>query len=77
MTPVEWVYLAFMIVMVAYTLTNQPTAPPPPQAGQLSIPTTAEGTPVPVTFGTVLYSQTQVMDTFGARTKSIKSRGGK
>lgn len=77
MTPVEWFYLAFMLVMTAYTLTNQPDPPPPPQAGQLSIPTTAEGTPVPVLFGTVLFTQTQILDSFGAKTKAIKSSGGK
>lgn len=77
MTPIEWTYLAFMIIMVAYTLTNQPTAPPPPQAGQLSIPTTAEGTPVPVIFGTVFLTQTQVMDSFNPKTKAIKSSSGK
>ena len=77
MTPVEWALLATMIIMTAYTLTHQPEGPPPPQPGQLDIPTCDEGTPVPVIFGEVYLKQTQIMDSFNAKSVAIKSKSGK
>lgn len=75
-----WVQLAIavgmLIVSYAITLSMQPKAQKP-IAGEFDIPSAKSGDSIPVVFGTVLIKQANIIDYGFARTRPIKSKGGK
>lgn len=79
MTPFEWIYLAVMIVGMAYTYTNMPKTPVPTALTleDAKIPSVELGREIGVVFGTRDINDAQVVWYGDLRTSPIKVSSGK
>lgn len=74
-------FTAFIVLVVAavvsYALTPKPPTPAPPALEDFSVPTAEEGRPVPVVFGEVWITGSNVIWYGDLSTTPIRSSGGK
>lgn len=79
MTPFEWIYLAVMIVGIAYTYTHMPKMPQPTALSieDAKVPTVTMGKEIIVVFGTRDINDAQVVWYGDMRTTPIKVSSGK
>lgn len=79
-----WMFIArlalgLLLSAVAYALSPRPKTETPKAAGldDLSIPTAEEGRPIPVVFGTVLFTGANVVWAGDLKVDPIRKKGGK
>ena len=77
--PFGQIVLFILTSVLQRILAPKPTAPPPPEVGQVEVPQAKEGTPIPVVFGTVAIKGANVVWYGDLRTSPIsqESEGGK
>ena len=74
-----WFQIALFIIstVVSILLAPKPQAPKPASLSDFDIPTAEEGRPIPVVFGTVTVTGTNVVWYGDLRVKPIKKKGKK
>lgn len=79
MTPVEWIYLIFMIISIILAVTNQPKAEKPKPAAfeDFDFPQFEEGIAQAVFFGDCWTGDWMVLTYGNYRTVAIKRKSGK
>jgi len=75
--PFTAIALLVISALISVALAPKPPAPKPAALDDFSIPTAAEGRPIPVVFGTVTITGSNVLWYGDLRTTPIKSDGGK
>lgn len=73
------IYIAVLIVsaIISYALAPKPPKPKPASLSDFDIPLAEEGRPIPVIFGTVTVTGSNVLWYGDLRTKPIKAKSGK
>lgn len=77
--PVWAIYVALTVVSVGLSILLAPKAPSPPPAEleDFDAPTAEEGRPIPVVFGTVKITGSNILWYGNLTTTPIKTKGGK
>ena len=63
--------------LIASALMPRPPQPKPPGVEQLELPTAEEGSPLPVVFGRVLITQSNVLAGYDPSTTGVRTKAGK
>ena len=74
---VQQILVSIAISMLAAALAPRPPAPKPPGVEQLELPTADEGGPLPVIFGRMRLSQSNVIAAYHPSTRDVKTKTGK
>ena len=69
--------ISLALNLVAAALMPRPPQPKPPGVDQLELPTAEEGSPLPVVFGRVLITQSNVLAGYDPSSTGVRTKGGK
>lgn len=72
-------YIAILVVsaLISYALAPKPPAPKPASIQDFDVPTAEEGRPIPVVFGTVTITGSNVVWYGDLSAEAIRKKGGK
>lgn len=73
----EYVLVLLVAAVVSIALAPKPPAPTPPSLEDIEVPSTEEGTPVPVVFGEVWIRSPHVLWYGDLSAEPIQKKGGK
>lgn len=77
MDPLTATYVLLAVLVVSVALAPKPPTQPPAALEDFSVPVAEEGRPIPVVFGTVTITGSNVLWYGDLRSTPIKSKGGK